>query len=130
MQTLTPFLRKALIADAAVSSAAGVAMIGGADLVHGLLGLPSSLLFWAGVALIPFIATLVMTIRANAAPSALIVGIIAVNFAWVVASLYVAFGPTFAPTLLGQVFVCAQAATVLLFAELQVIGLRRASVAA
>ena len=125
MQTLTPFLRKVLIADAAVSSAAGIAMIAGADLTHGLLGLPSTLLFWAGVSLIPFIATLMMVIRANAAPAALIATIIALNFVWVAASLFVAFGPMFAPTLIGQLFVCAQAATVFLFAELQVIGLRR-----
>ncbi len=125
MQTLTPFLRKVLIADAAISGTAGIAMIGGADLTHALLGLPSALLFWAGVSLIPFIATLVMVIRAGAAPAALIVTIIALNFVWVAASLFVAFGPIFAPTLIGQLFVCAQAATVFLFAELQVIGLRR-----
>jgi hypothetical protein len=130
MQTLTPFLRKALILDAAVTAVAGIAMIGGADFVHGLLGLPSSLLFWAGVALIPFVATLATLARANAAPAGVIPTIIAINFAWVAASLYVAFGPTFAPTLLGQVVVCAQAAAVLLFAELQVMGLRRASAAA
>jgi len=130
MQTLNPFLRKVLIADAAVSGAAGLAMIGGADLTHGLLGLPSGLLFWAGVALIPFVATLALIARANAAPGAAIPAIIAINFGWVAASLYVAFGPTFAPTLLGQVFVCAQAAVVLLFAELQVMGLRRKHAAA
>jgi len=125
MQILTPFLRKVLIADAAISSVAGLAMIGGADFTHDLLGLPSGLIFWSGVSLIPFIATLAMVIRANAAPAALIVTIIALNFAWVAASLFVAFGPVFAPTLIGQLFVCAQAATVFLFAELQVMGLRR-----
>lgn len=125
MQILTPFLRKVLIADAAISSAAGVVMIGGADLTHALLGLPSALIFWPGASLIPFIATLAMVIRANAAPAALIVTIIALNFVWVAASLFVAFGPVFAPTLIGQLFVCAQAATVFLFAELQVMGLRR-----
>jgi hypothetical protein len=130
MQTLTPFLRKALILDAAISTVAGIAMVGGADFVHGMLGLPSALLFWAGLAMIPFIATLVMVIRANAAPTGVIPAIVALNLAWVAASLYVAFGPTFAPTLLGQVFVCAQAAAVLLFAELQVMGLRRASATA
>ncbi len=125
MQTLTPFLRKVLIADAVLSGAAGLVMIGGADLTHSLLGLPSGLLFWAGVTLIPFVAALGLIARANKAPAGVIPAIIAVNFAWVAASLYVAFGPTFAPTLLGQVFVCAQAATVLVFAELQVMGLRR-----
>jgi hypothetical protein len=125
MQSLTPFLRKVLIADAVISGSAGLALIAGADLTHSLLGLPSPLIFWSGVALVPFIATLVLVIRANAAPAGVLVGIIAINFAWVAASLFVAFGPVFAPTLFGKVFVCAQAAMVLLFAELQVIGLRR-----
>lgn len=127
MQTLTPFLRKALITDASISGAAGLAFIGGADFTHELLGLPSGLLFWSGVAMLPFIATLVMVIRAGAAPGGVLVGIIATNFAWVAGSLFVAFGPVFAPTLVGQLFVCAQAAMVFLFAELQVIGLRRST---
>ena len=60
----------------------------------------------------------------------LIAALIAINIAWVVASLFVAFGPAFAPTLLGKIFIVAQAATVAVFAELQIIGLRRASVTA
>ena len=55
----------------------------------------------------------------------LVPAIIATNFAWVAGSLYVAFGPTFAPTVPGQVFVCGQAAVVLILAELQVMSLRR-----
>ena len=130
MTALTSYLRKVLLADAVVSGAAGLAMIGGADFTHGLLGLPSPLLFWAGVALVPFVTMLALIVRAGRAPSALIAGIIVTNFAWVAGSLFVAFGPAFAPTLLGQVFVVAQAAIVAVFAELQIIGLRRASVTA
>ncbi len=130
MTILTPFLRKVLIADAATSAAAGLLLIGGADLLSGLLGLPSGLLFWSGVALFPFVAALVMVARANAAPAGVIPAIIAINFAWIAGSLFVAFGPIFAPTLIGKVFVCAQAAAVFLLAELQVMGLRRISAAA
>ena len=79
------------------------------------------------MALVPFVAMLAMIVRAGSAPSALIATIIAINFAWVAASLFVAFGPAFAPTLLGKAFIVAQAATVAVFAELQIIGLRRAS---
>lgn len=125
MTMLTPFLRKVLIADAATSTAAGLVMIGGADFASPLLGLPAAFLFWAGVSLIPFITLLVMIIRANAAPSGLVTTVIVLNFAWVAGSLFAAFGPMLAPSLIGQVFICAQAAVVLLFAELQMIGLRR-----
>ena len=130
MTALSSFLRKALLADAVVSGAACLAMIAGADFTHALFGLPSALLFWAGVALIPFVAMLAMIVRTGGAPSGLIATIIALNFAWVAGSLFVAFGPAFAPTLLGKVFIVAQAATVAVFAELQIIGLRRASVTA
>lgn len=130
MPALSPYLRKVLLADAVVSGAAGLAMIGGADLVKDLLGLPSGLLFWAGIALIPFVAMLAMIARAGRAPSWLIASIIATNFAWVAGSLFVTFGPAFAPSLFGQVFVIAQAAIVGVFAELQIIGLRRSAAAA
>lgn len=130
MTALSSFLRKALLADAVVSGAACLAMIAGADFTHALLGLPSALLFWAGVALIPFVAMLAMIVRTGSARSGLIATIIALNFAWVAGSLFVAFGPAFAPTLLGKIFVVAQAATVAVFAELQIIGLRRPSVTA
>ncbi|MFT3724470.1 MAG: hypothetical protein QM773_12865 [Hyphomonadaceae bacterium] len=130
MTALNSYLRKVFLADAVISSAAGVAMIGGADVTHELLGLPSALIFWSGLALVPFIATLAMIIRTGAAPNGLIVAIIAINFTWVAASLFVAFGPAFAPTIIGKVFVCAQAAAVLVLAELQIMGLRRTGVAA
>ncbi len=130
MPALSSYLRKVLLADAVVSGAAGVAMIGGADLTHELLGLPSALLFWAGVALIPFVTLLAMIARAGRAPVWLIAAIIVTNFAWVAGSLFVAFGPAFGPSLFGQIFVVAQAAIVAVFAELQIIGLRRSPAAA
>ncbi len=123
MQTLSPFLRKVILVDAITGVGAGIALIAGADLTHALFGLPSGLMFWAGVALVPFVALLAYVLRSNSA--ALVPVIIGVNFAWLAGSLYVAFGPSFAPTLIGQVFVCAQAAAVFILAGLQFIGLRR-----
>jgi len=106
MSTLTPFLRKVVLADAITGAGAGIALVAGADLTHAMFGLPSALLFWSGVALIPFLAMLVSILRTNS--TALLPVIVALNFAWVAASLYVAFGPSFAPTVLGQAFVCVQ----------------------
>jgi len=122
---ISSYLKKVLIADAVVSGAAGVAMMAGSTFLPNLLGLPAELLLWAGAALVPFVAVLALMIRARSVPAGIVVAIIAVNIAWVVASLFVAFGPAFASTLFGKVFVVAQAATVALFAELQIIGLRR-----
>ncbi|RYZ12234.1 MAG: hypothetical protein EON61_08870 [Alphaproteobacteria bacterium] len=130
MPALSSYLRKVLLADTVVSGAAGLVMIGGADLTHDLLGLPSTLLFWAGAALIPFATLLAMIARVGRAPVWLIAAIIVTNFAWVAGSLFLAFGPAFGPSLFGQVFVIAQAAIVAVFAESQIIGLRRLSAAA
>jgi hypothetical protein len=124
---MTSYLKKVLAADAAISGAAAVAMMAGSAFLPPLLGLPAELLLWAGLALIPFVAGLALTIRQNQVATGVIAAIIAINIAWVLASLVVAFGPAFATTLFGKVFVAAQAATVALFAELQIIGLRRAS---
>lgn len=123
---MTSYLKKALGADAVISGAAAVAMMAGSTFLPALLGLPAELLFWAGLALVPFVAELVIILRMKQVARGFIMAIIAINIAWVAASLFVAFGPAFAPTLFGKIFVVAQAATVGLFAELQIIGLRRA----
>jgi hypothetical protein len=125
MTVLTSYLKKVLVADAAVSGAAAVAMASGSGLVAGLLGLPSDLLLGAGLVLVPWVIALILIARRQSVPAGVIVAVIATNFAWAAASLVVAFGPMFAVTLLGKVFVVAQAATVALFAELQIMGLRR-----
>ena len=124
---MTSYLKKTIAADALVSGAAGVAMMAGSTLLPGLLGLPAELMFWAGLALVPFVIELVLILRMKQVAPGFIVALIAINIAWVVASFFVAFGSAFAPTPFGKVFVVAQAATVALFAELQIVGLKRAS---
>jgi hypothetical protein len=124
--TITPFLRKALAADALVSGAAAVLMIGGAGLLGPFLGLPTPLLFWAGIALVPFVATLVAVLRREAVSRLVLIDIIGVNTLWVIGSFAIMLTGGVAPNLLGILFVSAQALTVALFAELQFIGLRRA----
>jgi hypothetical protein len=126
MTVLNSYLRKALLADAIVSGMASAGMIAGSGLVAAPFGLPSELLLWAGIACVPFVALIAFVLRSETAPAGVVIAIIAINIAWVIASLIVAFGPVLAPTLIGKVFVVAQAATVALFAELQIIGLRRA----
>jgi hypothetical protein len=122
---MSSYLKKVLVADAAVSGAAAAAMMTGSAFLPALLGIPADLLLWAGVMLIPFVAGLFLVLRQRQIAPGIVVAIIALNIGWVVASLFVAFGPIFTPTLLGKIFVVAQATTVALFAELQIIGLRR-----
>jgi hypothetical protein len=125
MPVLTSYLKKVLIADAVISGAAAVVMAAGSSMLSGLLGLPSELLLGAGLILVPWVVGLIVVARRESVAASVVVAVIATNFAWAAACLVVAFGPMFATTLLGKAFVAAQAATVALFAELQIIGLRR-----
>lgn len=128
--TVTTFLRNALFADALVSGAAGIAMMLGAPLLAPFLGLPAELLFWAGVVLVPFVAMLIMIARRTTVSKLVLFDIIAINVLWVVGSLVLLVSGVVEPNLLGIAFVAAQALTVAAFAELQFVGIRRATAAA
>jgi hypothetical protein len=128
--TMTPFLRNIFAADAAVSGAAAVLMIVGAPYLSTLLGLPSGLLFWAGVALVLFVALLLGMLRRQSVPRLILIDIIGINALWVAASFGLLFSGLITPNVLGIAFVAAQALTVALLAELQFVGMRRASAAA
>jgi hypothetical protein len=130
MLTVSPFLRNALLADALVSGAAAALMIAGAVLLGPLLGLPEALLFWAGVALVPFVALVYVTARRASVPRLLVLDIALVNAAWVAGSFAIMLAGLVTPNLLGVLFITAQALAVALFAALQVMGLRSAPVAA
>lgn len=124
---VTPFLRNVLTADAAISGAAGLLMIAGAGILGPFLELPSSLLFWAGVALVPFVAMLFVVARRSTMSRLMLVDIIAINALWVVASFALLFSGMVEPNLLGIAFVSAQALMVALLTELQFVGFRRAA---
>ncbi|MDH4985755.1 hypothetical protein QEZ47_09415 [Aminobacter anthyllidis] len=127
---VTPFLRNVLHADALISGAAGLLMMLGAPLLSPLLELPAELLFWAGLALVPFVAMLVVIARRPSVSKLVMVDIIAINALWVIGSFALLVSGTIQPNLLGIAFVAAQALTVAVFAELQFVGIRRAAPAA
>lgn len=127
--TVTPFLRNVLFADALVSGAAGILMMLGAPLLAPLLGLPAELLFWARIALVPFVAVLVVIARRATVSKLVMIDIIIINALWVIGSFGLLVSGLVAPNLLGIAFVTAQALTVAVFAELQFVGIRRAAVA-
>lgn len=125
----TPFLRNVLLLDAIVSGAAGVLMAGGAFILAPLLQLPQSVLVWAGLALLPWTALLLVLARRAALSRIALIDVIAINALWVAASLGLLVSGLVAPNILGYAFVIAQALAVAVFAELQFIGLRRARLA-
>lgn len=121
----TPFLRNALLVDAAATGATAALMIVGAGWLDGLLGLPVALMREAGLILVPFVAFVARIGTRTQVSRGAVSAIIAVNVLWVVASICLLISSWVAPTLLGYAFVIAQAAAVGLFAELQYIGLKR-----
>jgi hypothetical protein len=121
----SPFLRNALLLDAAASGATALLLVAGAGLLEGLLGLPVILMREAGLILVPFVAFLAWVGTRASVSRGAVCAIIAVNVLWVVASICLLLGGWVTPTLLGYAFVIAQAAAVGLFAELQYVGFRR-----
>lgn len=126
---ITPFLRNALMLDALVSGAAAILMMAGGSLLAPLLELPASLLFWAGLALVPWVAMLLVVARRSEVSRLVMIDIVAINALWVVASFGLLVSGAVSPNLFGIAFVAAQALAVALFAELQFVGLRRATAA-
>lgn len=127
---ITPFLKKALLADALVSGAAAVLMAAGAGLLGPLLDLPVPLLFWAGIVLAPWTALLVAVARRDSASRMTLIDIVGINVLWVAASFGILVAGLVEPNLLGMAFVAAQALAVALFAALQASGLRAARASA
>ena len=119
-------LRRALVADALVSAAVGAVMALGAAALQSLLGISSTVLLLAGLTLFPYAAYLLWLATRPAVPRAAVWVPIVLNVMWAAECLAFAFATSPPPTLLGEAFIAVQVITVLAFAELEFIGLRRA----
>jgi hypothetical protein len=118
-------LRRVLAVDAVASGASGIAMIAFAELLARLLQLPVELISEAGIVLLPF-AAFVGFVASRAEPARIAVrAIIALNVVWVVDSIVLLFTGWVSPNVLGYVVVSAQAAGVLVLADLEYVGYRR-----
>jgi hypothetical protein len=123
------FLRFALLVDAVASGATGLLMAAGAEALTGLLGLPVPLMREAGLLLVPYVALVAFVgTRENISLGA-VKTIVVLNVLWVLGSIGLLMSSLVAPTMLGYAFVIVQAVAVGVFAELQIIGLRRAEAA-
>jgi hypothetical protein len=121
----TFFLKRVLLLDAASCLALGgpVALV--ADGLSSLTGLPASLLFGAGMALLPLGLFIFWVATRPAIHPLFVYLIVAGNLLWSLESLMVITGsPTITP--FGTLFVAGQAAAVAALAALEWIGVRRA----
>jgi hypothetical protein len=119
------FLRRVLVADALSCAAMGLVLCLFNNQAAGILNLPSELLIQAGLALLPF-AAFVAFVASRSIPSRKAVWtIMALNAVWIAESVLLLFSNKVQPNVLGQAFVVAQAAFVLVMTELEYMGLKR-----
>jgi len=123
----SPFLRQALLADAVTSALCGFLMLLAAHPLAGMLGLPEALLRSAGTLLLPFSACVACLSLRPRLRRMTVWAVVLVNALWAIDSVVLLVTGWVAPTMAGTVFVMAQAAIVLMYAELQVIGMRRSA---
>jgi hypothetical protein len=126
---VSTYLRRALTIDAAMTAATALLLVLAAGMLARLLSVPEALLRYAGVALVPFVAYVAFVARRREVPRASVIAIIALNVAWVGASVWLLLGDRIQPNAFGYAFIIAQAIAVALFAEVQYVGLRRATTA-
>ena len=127
MLPVSTYLRRILTIDAAMSGATALLLVLAASALARLLALPELLLRIAGIALVPFVIYVAAVSRREVVPRASVLAIIVMNIAWVIASVWLLLGGVIQPNAFGYAFIIAQAVAVALFAELQLVALRKAS---
>ena len=121
MTETSNFLKRALLADAAVSGASALLQLMAAEMLAQYTALSAALLRGTGVFLIAYVALLVGMALRPRLPRALVWVVIVGNVAWAIGALALCRGLP----MLGVAFCVIQAATVLVFAELEYVGLGR-----
>jgi hypothetical protein len=126
----SPLLRQALVADATTSAAFGLMMLIGAGSLSGIFGLPEMLLRIAGLVLLPYAAFIGWLGLREQIQKPIAWAVVLGNALWVVDSLLLLVSGWVSPTSAGYAFVFAQALVVLMYAEFQIVGLRRSGAVA
>jgi hypothetical protein len=120
-------LRLALLADAAATAATGLLLLVFSVPFDSLLGLPSALSRTLGLGLLPYAAMVAYLGTRPQVSRGAVWAVIICNLVWVVDSGLLLMGNWIDPTPLGFALVIAQAIAVAGFADLQFVGLRKAS---
>ena len=115
------------MADAGATGATGLIMTLAAPALAGLLQLPASLLFVAGLVLVPYAALVAYLATRDRLQRSAIWALIVCNLMWGIDCAVVAFSGWVQPTAFGYAFILMQVVVVAAFAELQYVGMRRAT---
>jgi hypothetical protein len=120
------FLRNVLVADAASCLASGALQVLWTDSLADILNLPAALLVGTGWFLLAYGFTVAFIATRDPLPRRLIWALLAGNLAWAAGCAALLASGWIAPTRLGSLWILAQAACVVVLAQLQWTGLRRA----
>ena len=120
-------LRQAFLLDAMATGGMGCGLAVGADVLQPWLGLPVVVLREAGILCVAFALYLAFVLSRTEVRPGMVRVAIGVNVAWILASFALLAFASIEPTVLGTVFVIAQALTVFVFTELQYLAAKRAS---
>ncbi len=112
-------LQSILAFDAATCAVMGVLLVFASGAISGVTLIPSSLLFWAGLVLLPIAGFMVFFARAAIAPPWAVQMIVLGNVFWVLGSVALPVLGLFSPNAFGWIFILAQAAVVAIFAGIE-----------
>jgi hypothetical protein len=118
-------LRRLLLADGILCGAFGILLALGAGPLSDLLGMPNPLLRVVGLGLLPWAGCLILLATRATIRRGLAWGVIGVNLLWALASVVLLLSGWVDPTTPGIAFTLAQAALVVVIADLQFMALRR-----
>ncbi len=113
-------LRSILLIDGIVSGATGLLFLTGAGILDSVFDLPAAFLRSVGVALLPWFALLAVIATRRVINRSAVRFVIAVNLAWVAASILLPFTDWVEPNALGVAFIVVQALAVTVFALAQI----------
>ena len=117
-------LRRALQLDAGVTGLNGAGYLAAAAVLDDVLGMPTAPLRALGAFLLVFAAAVGLLGTRTTIANGAVVGVVAANLLWVLASLTAAVGGWHEPTAAGTAWIVLQAAVVAAFALLQWRGRR------
>lgn len=113
-------LRSILLVDGIVSGVMGLLFLTGAGILDSVFDLPAAFLRSVGVALLPWFALLAIIATRRVINQSAVRFVIAVNLAWVAASILLPFTGWVEPNALGVTFIIVQAMAVVAFALAQI----------
>lgn len=118
-ETFSLSFRKLVLLDAATCLVMGLALLTLSNAVADVTRLPTGLVFWAGVSLIPIAIFMAATGSLNRAPKWAAWIVVIGNAGWVIASLAILLFGIVSPNVAGWVFLIGQAAVVAILTKLE-----------